>query len=394
MNHRHKVGGRASERPVQKQLAIRLLQSLADARENDRQSEMTLAEAAMLDAVAARATDIHLDAFAGRYRMRLRIDGVIVDAAEIDQEDGAQLVNQFRALARIDPVASHGPDDGRFTYALDDLILDVRVTGAPCIAGEKLAIRLLVPERVHQDVDELGLDERELQYLQAWLQGIGGMLLVAGPTGSGKTTTLYSLLHQLAMTEHQVVTLEDPIEYEISGINQMAVDPPRGWDFAQGAQAMLRLDPDYLVIGELTQSESARAAANAASGGKATMATIHSRDATDTVTVLRNYGLDDFEVAANLQIVVAQRLVRRLCRACREQVQPQERDRRWMTALGFSVPEQVWAPVGCKHCQNMGFMGRVGVFEVWRPDDEEYNMILEHRGAHDIRRRLAKRDHR
>ncbi len=385
---------RGGERALQENLAARLLQTLKDARDNDREPENTLAEAAMVDAIGARATDIHLDAHAGRYRVRLRIDGVIVDVAEIDHEDGAQLVNQFRALARIDPVASHGPDDGRFSYTLDELSLDVRVTGAPCIAGEKLAIRLLAPARVHQDVGRLGLEDRQLQSLQGWLQGVGGMLLVAGPTGSGKTTTLYSLLHQLSMTEHQVVTLEDPVEYEIPGINQMSVDAERGWDFAQGAQAMLRLDPDYLVIGELTQSASARAAANAASGGKATMATIHSRDAVDSVTVLRNYGLDDFEVAANLQLVVAQRLVRRLCPHCRQQGQAPAQDRRWMKALELSAPERVWIPSGCKHCQNMGFKGRIGVFEVWRPSDEEYSMILEHVGAHEIRRGLAERGHR
>lgn len=383
-----------SERRVHDHLAAALLPTLEDAQDGQEAAERTIAEATMRDAVDARASDIHLDAFRGRYRVRFRIDGVMVDVAEVDHDDGAQLVNQFRALARIDPVASHGPEDGRFSYTLDDLDLDVRVTGAPCVAGEKLAIRLLAPDRVRQDIGELGLEAQELQYLQAWLQGVGGMLLVAGPTGSGKTTTLYSLLHQLSLTDHQVLTLEDPVEYGISGINQMPVDPERGWDFAEGAQAMLRLDPDYLVIGELTQKESARAAANAAAGGKATMATIHSRDAADTVTVLRNYGLDDFEVAANLQLVVAQRLVRRLCPDCRQERAPEEQDRRWMKALALSVPERVWAACGCEQCQGMGFKGRIGVFEVWRPSDEEYSMILEHVGAHEIRRSLAEREHR
>ncbi|MFW5815479.1 MAG: GspE/PulE family protein [Wenzhouxiangella sp.] len=394
MNKERTTGKAGSERTMQAQLAARLRQTLRDHHDEREEAETTIAEASMRDAIAARATDIHLDPLAGRYRVRFRVDGVMVDVAELQRDDGRRLVNQFRALARIDPVASHGPDDGRFSYALDEASLDVRVTGAPCIAGEKLAIRLLAPERVRQDVADLGLDERELEYLRAWLDGVGGMALVAGPTGSGKTTTLYSLLHQLTMTDQHVITLEDPVEYEIPGINQMPVDPARGWDFPHGAQAMLRLDPDYLVIGELTESESARAAANAAAGGKATMATLHSRDAVDTVTVLRNYGLDDFEVASNLQLVVAQRLVRRLCPDCCEQQPPADRDRRWLKAVDVSEPEHIWVGRGCSSCKGMGYKGRVGVFEVWRPSDEEYGLILDHAGAHDIRSRLAERSHR
>ena len=382
------------ERRVYEGLAPALLRAIESVHNDQGEAERTLAEATMRDAVAARASDIHLDAFAGRYRVRFRVDGVMVDVAEVAHDDGAKLVNQFRALARIDPVASQGPEDGRFSYALDELDLDIRVTGAPCVAGEKLAIRLLAPERLRQDVGALGLGEQEIQTLQAWLEGVGGMLLIAGPTGSGKTTTLYSLLHQLTMIDQHVITLEDPIEYEITGINQMAVDPTRGWDFAQGAQSMLRLDPDYLVIGELTHSASARATVNASAGGKATMTTIHSRDAVDSIMVLRNYGLDDFEISSNLQLVVAQRLVRRLCPDCCEEQPPTEQDQRWLKALDLPLPDRVWTAHGCETCKGMGFKGRIGIFEVWRPLDEEYSMILEHVSTADIRRSLAQRGHR
>lgn len=386
--------GTRSERKLFERLAPSFLAAAQDLEGDGVGHDRTLAESTMKDAVDARATDIHLDPYSGRYRMRFRIDGVIVDVAEVDHELGLQLVNQFRALARIDPVSGQGPEDGRFSYAFDHFDLDVRVSGAPCIAGEKLAIRLLAPGRVSKDVQGLGLSAQEVESLHGWLEGVGGMLLIAGPTGSGKTTTLYSLLHQLTMTDHHVLTLEDPVEYEIPGINQMEVDADRGWDFARGAQAMLRLDPDYLVVGELTHKESARATVNAAAGGKATMTTLHSRDAVDTVMVLRNFGLDDFEIASNLQLVVAQRLVRRLCPECGQEQAPSDGDRRWLEALDIPVPETVWTARGCDSCQQMGFKGRVGVFEVWRPLDAEYGMMLDHLSTAEIRRSLADRGHR
>lgn len=380
---------------AQERLTARLCQTLkAREKESNEKETSTIAESIMMDAVGARATDIHIDPMAGRFRVRFRIDGVIVDAAELEHADGLQLGNQFRAMAHLDPVAANGPEGGRFSYQLDEVSLDVRVTVAPCIAGDKLAIRLLAPERVSQDVSELGLDDGSLEMLESWLAGIGGMLTVAGPTGSGKTTTMYALLHQLKMTDRHVITLEDPVEYGIPGINQMPVNPERGMDFSDGAQAMLRLDPDFLVIGELTEPGSAQAAVNAAAGGRATMATIHSRDAVDTVTVLRNFGLDDFEVASNLQLVVGQRLVRRLCPECREQRKPNEQERRWLKSLQLDEPKEVWAAAGCAACNHIGYKGRIGIFELWRPDDEDFSLILEHAGAHKIRRALIKRGHR
>jgi general secretion pathway protein E len=373
-------------------LADHLRQALRT--DDSEEGQTTMAEALMSDAVRSRATDIHIDPVEGNYRIRFRIDGVVVSVARLDGDEGLRLANQFRALAYLNPVASSGPEGGRFSYMLDQGSLDVRVTVAPCISGDKLAIRILAPERVNQQVSELGLNQQAVELLEDWLASIGGMLMVAGPTGSGKTTTLYALLHQLKMTDRHVITLEDPVEYEIPGINQMPVNPDRGMGFAQGAQAMLRLDPDFLVIGELTEAASARAAVNAAAGGRATMATIHSRDAVDTVTVLRNFGLDDFEVASNLQLVVAQRLVRRLCTHCRQQREPNEHEVRWLEGLDMKAPESCWDAPGCEACQQIGFKGRTGIFEVWRPDDEDYGLILDGAGAHEIRRKLLEADHR
>lgn len=357
------------------------------------EEESLEAEALMADAAEARASDVHIDPIEDGYRLRYRIDGAIAEITELSAEQGLKIVNQFRALARLDPTRALYPESGRFSYTLDEQMLDLRVTEAPCIAGDKLSIRLLAPDRVLEDIGDLGLDEEGASYLAEWLETVGGMMLTVGPTGSGKTTTLYALLHRLKMTDAQVITLEQPVEYEISGINQIPINVAQGLDFATGAKGMLRLDPDYLVIGELRDEASAEAAINAAAGGRATMASLHARDAVDTVTVLRNYGLDDFEIASNLDLVVAQRLVRRLCPDCSGERAPSERTRAWMESLDLEVPDAVHYPEGCNACGGVGYRGRIGIFEIWRPTEDDYRRIVKHEHVHALRAALAERDH-
>jgi general secretion pathway protein E len=384
-----------SERCLKKQLAPGLIQILKDIADSDTDpGDNTEAEELMRDAIKARATDVHLDPYGDRYRVRFRIDDAMCDVADLEGYEGKRLLNQVRALALLDPVPTFKPEGGRFTYQLDERKLDVRVTDAPCFAGDKLAIRILSPVGTLEDARDLGLDDAKVRYLQEWLETVGGMMLIVGPTGSGKTTTLYSLLHQLKLVSNHVVTLEDPVEYEIPGVNQIPVQEERGLTFVAGAQLMLRLDPDYLVIGEITEGDSAQAALNAAASGKASMGTLHSRDAADTVMVLRNFGLDDFEVASNVELVVAQRLVRRLCPSCREQRPPSETDCNWLKSQQIEPPSLMWMPQGCSECNDLGYKGRIGIFEIWRPDEEDYAFILNNRDSHTIRRHLAERGHK
>ena len=271
--------------------------------------------------------------------------------------------------------------------------LHVRVTQAPCLAGDKLAVRLLTPPAIVSHVSSLGLRGGGLQALEGWSEGAAGMLLVTGPTGSGKTTTLYSLLEALRREPVHLITLEDPVEYELPGVNQMQVSHERGFGFADGVRAMLRLDPDYLLVGELREGASAEAAVGAAASGRAVMATLHSRDAAGVVTVLRNYGLDDFEIASHLDLVVAQRLVRRLCESCRVQRPPSEPELRWLARLDLPAPETAWTAEGCRHCAGLGFRGRVGIFEVWKPAEEDCSAIFAHADEHALRRSLRRRSH-
>lgn len=351
------------------------------------------AHALLADAIQARATDLHLDPFPDHHRIRLRIDGMVVDALEITPEQGQRLGNQFKALASLDPIPSVRCNEGSFSYTLDDIDLDLRITAVPCVSGDKLAIRVLSPPEGVHDVQKLGVPGYGVEWIRRWMDATGGMFLVAGPTGSGKTTTLYALLHELKLSDSHVITLEDPVEYEVPGINQIQVDPRHDLTFATGTQAMLRLDPDYVLIGEIRDVPSAQAAVSVATSGRALMGTLHSRDAVGTVTALRNLGLDDYEIAANLGLVAAQRLVRKLCPECRSQREPDDVERQWLADCGREVPEKTWVPHGCPECDGLGFRGRTGIFEVWQPSEEDYALILRHEDEHALRHGLIERGH-
>ena len=349
--------------------------------------------ALLRDALRERATDVHVDAHADGVLVRMRIDGVVLDGIFINREEGHRLANQIKTMARLSPVTRFMPEDGRISYNFDDTMMDIRVTHVTCIHGDKLSIRLFdIPAEPHH-LHELGLYSAGLERINDWLDNVSGMLLVAGPTGSGKTTTLYALLHKLRLHERNIMTIEDPVEYQVDGINHIQVDLAHGLSFAEGVKAMLRLDPDYLMVGEIRDPESAKAALTAASSGHALISTLHARDAVAVIEALRNYGLNSHEVSANLMLVVAQRLVRKLCPHCRAEGQAPEEDRNWLAEMKREVPKQVWLPVGCNHCRDLGFHGRTGVFEVWRIDAEEYQLILDGADRRTLYRHLAKRGH-
>lgn len=351
------------------------------------------AEALLWDAFSAGASDIHLDPRLEGWQLRFRVDGAIVDIMPLPAQQGRRLINQLKTLAELNPVTAQLPEDGRFTYQLDDISLDLRVSVAPCMHGDKMAIRVLTSGYFFESLERLGLSDEQRDILKAWLDTASGMLLVSGPTGGGKTTTLYALLYAMRHANLHIVTLEDPVEYEIEGINQIQVDAKAGLTFATGTRSLLRLDPDCMLVGEIRDPDSARAASDAASSGRTLMGTLHSRDAVGAVTVMRNYGLDDFEVAANLEIVISQRLVRSLCPHCRTMAPPTEQDERFLQRVGRPVPKAVWTAVGCDECLGLGYRGRTGLFEVWRLDPDEQALLLEHAPERALRSAMAARDH-
>ena len=381
-----------STRSANRRLLPRLLPLLETPPEGS--EEVLEAHALIDDALRARATDIHLDPHLEHLRIRLRIDGRVIEALRIDAGMGARLTNQFKVLAGLNPVPSLAAADGSFSWPPGEEGSEetfLRVTAVSCVAGEKMAIRFLAPPETFQDTLSLGIGEQGARGIRRWMDATGGMLLVAGPTGSGKTTTLYTLLNQLRLSDSHVITLEDPVEYEVPGINQIQVDEASGLDFATGTRSLLRLDPDYVLIGEIRDPDSARAALNVAGSGRSLMGTLHSRDAVGVVSSLRHLGLGDAEISANLGLVVAQRLVRRLCEHCRERGPLPSREAEWLDAMGMTLPDEAWRPAGCDRCDGLGFRGRTGVFEVWQPTAADHGLILRNADESRLRRALLER---
>lgn len=350
-----------------------------------------MANMLLRDALREHASDIHLDPQYEGVQVRFRIDGVLHDAALLSHDEGQRLLRHLKAFGGLDPVASFRPEDTRLTYILDDRELDLRLACVPCMGGQKLTIRMLERSRVAQRFGELGMGDAQLQAIRQWLTHMSGMFLCTGPTGSGKTTTLYALLHELKLLDRSIVTIEDPVEYQIDGITQMQVDNERGLTFAEGLRAMLRLDPDYLLVGEIRDPVSARTAVEAAVTGRVLMSTLHSRDPIGTVTALRQWGVEDHEIASSLEVVVTQRLVRQLCPYCRQETPPRKEFQKWAAGLGWTLPPRVWQAVGCRTCRNIGYQGRTGVFEVWYLTEQDRTLILNHADEVSLRRNAKER---
>jgi general secretion pathway protein E len=346
------------------------------------------AEALLLDAMRVGASDIHIDSHRGKVAVRFRIDGVIHGLATLPQEPGQRLLRFFKVHAGLDPAPSLCPEDARFHMEIDGKERDVRLSCAPCIFGDKLALRVLHRSSVKLRLGDLGLRGDDCERIRGWLGDISGMLVVTGPVGCGKTTTLYALLAELNLGQRNIVTIEDPVEYELETINQMEVDPDRGVDFSGGLRAILRLDPDYILLGEIRDKASALTAMEAAGSGRVLLTTMHSRNAAGVVTAFRSLGIPNYEIAASLGFVVAQRLVRKLCPDCREMRAPSDFERRWFETLGENRPDSVWQAVGCPSCHQSGYQGRTGIFEVLPVDESFYDSILSGQDEHGLRRAL------
>ncbi|MGI9336183.1 MAG: GspE/PulE family protein [Gammaproteobacteria bacterium] len=387
------------ERPLYAQLASRssaevakLSEEIADGDETVDPVEFT--ELLLHDAVHERASDIHLEPYSNGMRVRFRIDGILLDAMSLPHDTGGTLQRHLKALGGLDPLPAARPASAGRTIKIGGTTVDARTSVAPCVYGEKLAIRLLdVPQQVQQ-IGRLGMDSASETKVRGWLERVTGTFVVCGPTGSGKTTTLYSLLHELKTTNRSVVTIEDPVEYRVEGITQMEVDRHHHLDFAEGLRASLRLDPDYLMLGEIRDAETARIAMSAAGTGRVLMTTLHSKDAVGVLTALRNWNVDDFQSASALRVVVAQRLIRTLCEDCKEISDgPDPSDREWLKNIGREAPKQIWRAVGCSQCKDLGYVGRTGVFEVWRVDGEDAELILARKDDHKMRAHLRERQH-
>ncbi|MDE2562375.1 MAG: type II secretion system ATPase GspE [Sphingomonadales bacterium] len=326
------------------------------------------------EAVRQGVSDIHIEPYEQALVVRMRIDGVLAEKLRMPPHVAPVLVSRIKVMARLDIAERRVPQDGRISLSLAGKLVDARVSTLPSRAGERVVLRLLDKENAGLDLKHLGLDDHAARVLRGALAEPNGIVLVTGPTGSGKTTTLYAGLRQLNDGQRNILTVEDPVEYAVEGIGQAQVNAKVGLTFAAGLRAILRQDPDVVMVGEIRDRETAEIAVQAALTGHLVLSTVHTNDAAGAITRMRDMGVESFLLASTLRAVIAQRLVRRLCPQCRE---PHPVEPAVAAALGLDPGEMVHSAKGCPACGSTGFTGRVGVYEALRIDATIRRLIHE-----------------
>ncbi|WP_024556273.1 type II secretion system ATPase GspE [Franconibacter pulveris 1160] len=341
-----------------------------DLLENDENSPVIrLINAILGEAVKENASDIHIETFEKTLSIRFRVDGVLQSILQPARKLAPLLVSRIKVMAKLDIAEKRLPQDGRISLRIGKRAIDVRVSTIPSQYGERVVMRLLDKSKMKMDLNQLGLSEQDLNYMRGLIDKPHGIILVTGPTGSGKSTTLYAVLSSLDRNQRNILTVEDPIEYELEGVGQTQVNPRVDMTFARGLRAILRQDPDVVMVGEIRDSETAQIAVQASLTGHLVMSTLHTNSASGAVTRLRDMGLESFLIGSSLLGVVAQRLVRRLCPHCKQEVELTPQEAEMFTFLPHP-PERVWGPGGCEKCRNSGYAGRAGIHELLVMDPE------------------------
>jgi len=328
------------------------------------------------EAVRTRASDIHVEPFEDRLSVRLRVDGVMREVLTPPRRVAPLLVSRIKVMARLDIAEKRVPQDGRVSLSLGGRAIDVRISTLPSRYGERVVMRLLDKEQARLDLEDLGMPAETLARFRDLLKTPNGIVLVTGPTGSGKTTTLYAALTLLNDQSRNILTVEDPIEYGLDGVGQTQVNTKVGMTFAAGLRAILRQDPDIVMVGEIRDGETVQIAVQAALTGHLVLSTVHTNSAAAAVTRLRDMGVEPFLLASTLTGVLAQRLVRRLCGACKAAYTPDPRE---AALIGIEHrPDLVfYRPVGCEACGHLGYAGRLGIYELIVVDGKIREMIHE-----------------
>ncbi len=350
-----------------------------------------LVNAIILEALKRGASDIHVEPFEKELRIRYRIDGVLHVVARYQPEIKDAVVARFKVLSNMDIAEKRLPQDGRMRARFKGRDIDFRVSTVPTIYGEKVVLRILDKGGLKLDLSELGLEDREYELLKKAIFSPYGMVLVTGPTGSGKTTTLYSSLLTVNTPEVNIMTVEDPVEYNLYGINQVQVKPEIGLTFARALRAFLRQDPDIIMVGEIRDTETAEIAIEAALTGHLVFSTLHTNDAPSTVTRLIDMGIENFLVSSSIILVIAQRLARRICPYCKEEfAYPKE----VLKEVGFSDEEilslKTYRGKGCEKCDYTGYKGRVALYEVMEMVSEIRDAVVKGKNADEIRKLAVK----
>ncbi len=338
------------------------------------------------DAIELRASDIHLEPFEHELRIRYRIDGVLQDVPVPSQIKRFQpaIVSRVKILSHLNIAEKRLPQDGRIKIRIDESEVDIRVSVIPMLHGEAVVMRLLRQNATLRGMRHLGMNARELECFERVLQLPHGIILVTGPTGSGKTSTLYTALSQINDSVRKIITIEDPVEYQLRGVNQIQVSEKAGLTFARGLRSILRHDPDVLLIGEIRDQETAQIAVQASLTGHLVFSTLHTNDAPGALTRLVDMGIEPYLVASSLEAVLAQRLVRVLCEHCKAE-DDSPAAQAFKSQVGIPANTTIYRSVGCKECRQTGFLGRHAIFEWMDSDNEIRQLILKNSSSDHIR---------
>ncbi|MCU6217488.1 type II secretion system ATPase GspE [Enterobacter bugandensis] len=322
-----------------------------------------LINAVLSEAIKEHASDIHIEIFEKTMAIRFRVDGVLRPVVQPDKKLAALLISRVKVMAKLDIAEKRLPQDGRITLKIGHRNVDVRVSTLPSQHGERVVMRLLDKTHLRLSVDKLDMSQEDVQALRQLITLPHGIILVTGPTGSGKSTTLYAILSALNSPTRNILTVEDPIEYELEGIGQTQVNSRVDMSFARGLRAILRQDPDVVMVGEIRDVETAKIAVQASLTGHLVLSTLHTNSASGTIARLRDMGIEPFLLSSSLVGIIAQRLVRRLCHACKTQYPITDGEQHLLSRQGIAATH-LWKASGCQHCRQSGYLGRMAIHEL------------------------------
>lgn len=342
----------------------------------------------IIKAVTLDASDIHFEPYENKVQVRLRLDGVLQNYNIIPVSLYESIVSRVKVLSNLDVAEKRMPQDGKIRVKVASKDIDIRVSVVPTTYGERVVLRLLPKTEKVLSLEELGLIDEDLTKVKGLAKKPYGIILSTGPTGSGKTTTLYSILMKIRSPNRNIITIEDPPEYQIEGVSQIQVNPKVGLTFAQGLRAILRQDPDVIMIGEIRDSETAQIAVQSALTGHLVLTTLHTNDAPSAVARLADLGVEPFLLSSSLEGIIAQRLVRRICQNCKVSYEPSQEE---LSELGIKNRYIFYKGTGCNECMNTGYKGRIGIFEVLEIDENLKKTIIKTQDANLLREEAKKR---
>ncbi|GAB6886817.1 GspE/PulE family protein [Desulfothermus okinawensis JCM 13304] len=372
----------AEESDVEGELEISNLAGLAE-----EAPVIRVVNSILSQAVKENASDVHISPEKERIQLRFRIDGILYERPAPPKKMFLAIASRIKILANLDIANTRIPQDGRFTIRLENKEINVRVSTLPTIYGENVVLRLLDMSRRMYTLEQLGFDKRNREIIEEVVKSPYGMILATGPTGSGKSTTLYTILNMINTPDINIITLEDPVEYRMKNIRQVQLNRKAGMTFASGLRSILRQDPDVVMVGEIRDGETAQISVQAALTGHKLLSTVHTNDAASAITRLIDMGIEPFLVASTLLVSIAQRLVRRICPYCEEEYIP---DANLIEFLGLSKEDIKYKRgKGCPQCHHTGFIGRMGVYEILRNDEQVQELTVKNVSSKRITRELV-----